>query len=281
MLVSIVILNYNGNKTLKKCLDSIYKLDFPKKNYEVIVVDNNSKDNSLKIIKKYKKVILIKSKENTGFAKGNNIGIKKAKGKYIAIFNNDLIVNKNWLKELIPIMEKDKKIGALGGKIFYGDGHNVWFSGTKIYYGGFVDHHYLDNNIGESDYIVGAAVIFRKSALNKSGLFDEKMFLYSEDIDLCLRINEKGYKIIYYPRAISYHLIDENRTSSYQEYYEQRNRVYLCAKHYKHPLLFILLDLVALFPLFWLNRVIKNPKKLMFFKETIRARIDSIKMSPK
>jgi GT2 family glycosyltransferase len=276
--ISIIILNYNGRKWLKKCLDSILNSDFNKKNYEVIVVDNNSPDNSIEIAKK-SNVKIIENKENLGFAEGNNIGMRKAKGDYIVLFNNDLIVEKNWLKKAFSIMEENKKIGALGGKIFYKKTSEEWFGGAKIHFGGLVNHHYLSNNIGESDYMVGAAVMFRKSVLDKIGLFDKRFFLYSEDIDLGKRIRKNKYKVIYNPELISYHMIEKDRVSSVQEYYEQRNRPYLCFKDYHYmKLFFILIDFFILFPMFWGIRVFKTPKKIKFWKETLKARMDSIKM---
>lgn len=278
MLVSIIILNYNGKNCLENTLKSVSKLNFPKKDFEVIVVDNNSKDDSWKIVKKYR-TKLIRNKENFGFAEGNNVGIRKAKGDFIVLFNNDLIVDKNWLKELVPIIQADKKIGAIGGKIYYGKTKELWFGGAKFNFGGIVNHKYLGDKAGYSDYMVGAAVMFRKSVLKEVGLFDKKFFLYSEDIDLGSRIRKKGYTVFYSPEAISYHMIEKNRSSSYQEYYEQRNRPYLCFKNYDYLRFpFIIMDLIFFFPFFWLNRVLRNSKKLKFWKETLRARRDSIKM---
>ena len=283
MLVTIIILNYNGKEYLKGCLDSVVRLNFPRNQYEVIVVHNPS-DNSWKIAEKYKNkgIKLIKNRKNLGFAEGNNIGMKKAKGKYIVLFNNDLIVDKNWLKELVPIMEENKDIGAIGGKIYLGKTDVIWYGGARIYFGGFVNHKYLKNKEGEVDYIVGAAVMYRKSVLDKVGLFDKKFFLYGEDTDLGFRIRKAGYKIYYNPKAISYHMLKKKRASSAQEYYEQRNRVYFYSKNYKKiKYIFLILDFFIFFPLFWFNRILKNPNKLRFFKETLKARIDSLKMSLK
>jgi GT2 family glycosyltransferase len=278
-LVSIAVLNYNGKKDmLKKCLDSIYKLNFDKKNMEILFIENGSQNDDWKIINKYQGIKLIKIRKNIGFARGYNFGLKKAKGKYLALINNDVRVEKDWLKKLLPIIEKDENIGSIGGKIFYED-HSVWFSGAKVYFGGFVKHRGLGDRRGESDYIAGAAVIFRRSLLEKIGYFDEKLFLYCEDADLGLRVKKAGYKNFYYPKAISYHMITHDRASKSEEYYEQRNRPYFYAKNLgilRIP--FLILDILVLFPIFWLNRLRKNIKKLAFWRETWRARLDSIKM---
>lgn len=282
MKISFIIVNYNGKECLKECLDSILKLDFLKEKYEVIVIDNNSRDKSWEIVKEYKKARLIKLKENVGFAEGNNIGIKMARGEYIVLFNNDLIVDRKWVKETLPIIEKNKKIGAIGGKIYIRKTNKVWYGGARIYFGGFANQKWLGNKEGECDYMAGAAMMIRKKALNKVGLFEKNFFMYAEDTDLCFRMQRKGYKIMYCPKAVSYHMIKEGRASSSQEYYEQRNRVYLYAKNYKKiKYLFLFLDFFVYFPLFWFNRVWKNPRKLKFWRESLRARIDSIKMSLK
>ncbi len=119
---SIIVLNYFGEKTLKVVLDKLLDLDYPSNKYEIIVVDNDSKDSSKKIINKYsskyKNIQSIFLNKNLGFSKGNNVGIQAAKGKYIALLNNDCFVDKRWLKELILTCEKDDRIFAVNPKVF-------------------------------------------------------------------------------------------------------------------------------------------------------------------
>ena len=120
--VSVVVLNYFGEKLITKCLDSIYNQNFDKKKFEVIVVDNNSKDKSKKILEKYKtsqhkELILIFNNANLGFGEGNNCGIVNANGKYVALLNNDCIVDKNWLKELVITADNHPKSFAVNSKI--------------------------------------------------------------------------------------------------------------------------------------------------------------------
>ncbi len=118
---SIIVLNYFGEKLITKCLDSIYNQNFDKEKFEVIVVDNNSKDKSKELLKKYKKdfqedLVLIFNENNLGFGEGNNCGINIAKGKYVALLNNDCIVDKNWLNELVKNAQDNPKsfAGPLG-----------------------------------------------------------------------------------------------------------------------------------------------------------------------
>lgn len=118
---SIIILNYFGERVIENVIKSLFKLDYPKRKFEIIVVDNGSKDKSTKILRKlsfkFINLRLILSEKNLGFSKGNNLGIKKAKGEFVALLNNDCIVEKNWLKELINSATKDKKIFAVNSKI--------------------------------------------------------------------------------------------------------------------------------------------------------------------
>ncbi len=117
--VSILIVNYNGKHHLKDCLDSVYKSNYPKNGYEVILVDNDSQDDSVAFIKKnYPEVKLIESKENLGFAGGNNLAYQHATGKYIVLLNNDTIVEKNWLQELVKTAQ-DKQVGIVASKLYF------------------------------------------------------------------------------------------------------------------------------------------------------------------
>lgn len=118
---SIIILNYEGEKVIEKCLNSVWQLDYPKDKYEVIVVDNNSKDNSRKILSEITRTRtntkLIFMDKNLGFSKGNNVGMRSAKGEYVALVNNDCIVGKNWLKETVKTALADNKTFAVNPKI--------------------------------------------------------------------------------------------------------------------------------------------------------------------
>jgi O-antigen biosynthesis protein len=117
--VSIIIVNYNGRRLLANCLEALSKLTYPQKNFEVIVVDNNSTDDSVTFIRKhFPRVVLIESSTNTGFAQGNNLGFSKAKGEYIALLNSDVFVEPEWLNELLKVMD-DPQVGIACSKLFF------------------------------------------------------------------------------------------------------------------------------------------------------------------
>ncbi|MDP4039281.1 MAG: glycosyltransferase family 2 protein [Candidatus Pacearchaeota archaeon] len=284
MLVSIIVLNYNGKDCLDNCIKSLTKLNFPKDKYEIIVVDNNSPDESWKIVKKFRKVKLIRSMENTGFAGGNNIGVKHAKGKYIALINNDAEADSEWLNQLLKPLEKDKSVAASTGIVYYGKKLKKfllpWFSGAKIYPLHFVKHNYLGEYSGYSDYPCGCSMMIKKDILKEiGGLFDEKFFMYAEDADLGIRLKEQNYKIVYNPHAIAYHHIDKDRLSKNEVYYSFRNRSYLMYKHTRLPkVLFLLLDFFVYYPIFTLYKAIRLKKIKYHIKDIIKARFDFYRM---
>lgn len=118
-LVSVIIVNYNGKQFMQECFDSLFKIEFPKSQYEVIMVDNASKDLSLDFVEKhFPQIKVIISSKNLGFAGGVNLGVREAKGKYIVLLNNDTRVDKNWLKELVKRIESDSSIAAVNSKVY-------------------------------------------------------------------------------------------------------------------------------------------------------------------
>jgi hypothetical protein len=283
MKASIVVLGYNGEKYLRDALESLLNLDFPKRDYEIIYVDNNSTDNSCKIVeeyeKKYKNVRVIRNESNLGFAAGNNVGIRAANGEYIALFNQDAIADKNWLGELVNLMEKNSKIGAACGKIYYKDSYDLYFGGGRIFYGGFCWNWSLNDKEGECDYVSGCAMLIRRKVLEEVGLLDEDMFAYYEETDLCARIKKAGYRIYYTPKAVVWHNVPKKRKrpSRYITYYMHRNRVIYCYKNYGHKNIFLALDLLFLFNVFALYEFIRVPGSIRFIREVLRARVDSIR----
>jgi len=278
MEVSFIIPNYNGKSCLKNCLDSIFSQNFDKKKFEVIVVDDNSSDESWKIAQSYKGVKLIRNNKNLRFVESNNIGIKAASGKYLALINNDVTLDSNWLNKMMKVIKEDEKIGVLGCKIFYGNSDKIWFGGAKVYFPGFIKHQKLDKR-GPVDYVAFAAVIVRRAIFDKEYL-DKNLIMYGEDSELCKRARLNNYKVIYTPEAIAYHNISSSRISENEEYFIQRNRSYYYTKFMTLPvkLLYLLLDIILFYQLFAIYRIFKNPYRIMFLGSILKARLDSIKL---
>lgn len=207
-LISIIFPNYNGGKEPIDCLKSIQKLNYPKNNIEVIVIDNASSDGSDKKIKdRFPKIKLIKLDKNYGFAKAVNIGIKKAKGELIFVGNDDLVFEKNSLKNLADFTVKNPNIGVLGGKIY------LKSSPRKITSSGYMINRLTGNiykapnpnELKEPDWVQGCAMLIPKKVFKKVGFFDEGFKHLFEDVDFCFRTRKKGYKIVYNPEAIFWH----------------------------------------------------------------------------
>jgi GT2 family glycosyltransferase len=208
--VFIVILNYNGLEVLKKCLTSVFKIDYP--NWEIVLVDNNSSDGSLEMAKtNFSKAIFIKNEENLGFAAGNNVGIKFALERaadFILILNSDVEVEKNFLTQLIDTVAENEKIGLASPVIFDGRTKEIWFSGGHIDWWRVKTVH--EKNIQterffNSSFITGCAMLIRAAVFKKIGLLDEDFFLYWEDADFSLKSRKVDFQNVVVSSSWIYH----------------------------------------------------------------------------
>lgn len=223
--VSIVIVNYNGKSFLGILLKSISKLSY--KNYEAIVVDNNSTDGSQEFIKKnYKKVKLVENKVNLGYS-GINSAIKFCKGSYILFLNNDMELDKNSLTEIVKTIESDKDVVMVAPKLvnFYDKSlksGGTWLS--RAFYNGHIKGT-GNENTKEIPYM-GVGLI-RKDFVDMFGyLFDPDYFIYGEDVDLGLRIRLTGKKVLFEPKSIIYHIHSatmQKQSKSFSTYLMERN----------------------------------------------------------
>jgi len=206
--VSVIIVNWNGKRLLRDCLNSIERTEYS--NFDVVVVDNGSNDGSVEMIRnEFQWVDIILNEANLGFVKANNIGIKHALKKgadYVFWLNNDTkILDKNWLKSLVQVAESDSRIGIVGCKL-------VFPSGKVQSAGGYLDcrsfHHYTDGNrTAKVDYVVGAAFLVKREVINKIGLIDEEFSPGNfEELDYCMRARAAGYWTVYTPRVVIVHI---------------------------------------------------------------------------
>lgn len=278
MDISFVVANYNGRDCLAKCLDSLLSQNYPKDKFEVIVVDDASPDDSWKIAKRYKRIKLIRNKKNVKFVETNNIGIRASSGKFVALINNDISLEKDWLKKMMGKMREDSEIAILGCKILYAKSKKVWFGGSRAYFPGFVKHLNSDKEI-VTEYVAFAAALIRKSGLGGSYL-DSNLVMYAEDSELCKRLRRKGFKIVYYPKARAFHHISEERISKNEEFYVHRNRGYLYTKYYSKlgKWIFIIFDVMIFYYLFAFYRILKNPKRIRFLDAILKARLESLRL---
>jgi len=203
--VSVIIVNFNGKNLLEKCLNSLFKIDY--NNFEVILVDNNSTDESVELItKNYPSIILIKLDSNKGFAEPNNIGSKSAKGEYLLFLNNDTVVTPNFISEMIKVIQNNKQIGICQSLLLksnntvdssgdFIDGLGVVFSSKKI-----------PNDIEKISSAKGASLLIRRKLFTDLGGFDKKFFATFEDVDLGWRTWILGYNVVIVPKSIVYHV---------------------------------------------------------------------------
>lgn len=227
MDLSIIILNYKQKGLVKNCLKNIKALDL-KLEYEIIVVDNNSNDYCLEMVKEeFKDVKTIANRENVGYAQGNNSAIKEAKGKYVLILNPDITPLAGGIEKICQFMENNPDCAVSAPKLLNPD-RSVqiscfrfprWY--TPILRRTFLEklkfaqkeldrylmRDYPREEKSETDWLSGAVLFVRSSAIEKVGLMDKRYFLYFEDMDWCRRFQQGGYKIYYLPEAemIHYH----------------------------------------------------------------------------
>jgi GT2 family glycosyltransferase len=238
--VGVVVLNYKVAQETIDCVKSVLKNDYG--NLKIYVVDNNSGDGIEESIKDFKQVEFIQTGDNLGFAGGNNIGIKKAlkDGCDLAfIVNPDTTLEKDTISILLSGME-DQEAGIVGPKILFETEKNIWFAGGKLDKNNVMGSHIgVDekdigqyDEIKEVDFITGAGMMISREVIEKVGVFDERYFLYLEDVDLCFRAKEKGFKIRYIPTAKMYHQNAKSTGlgSPLQDYFITRNRMLFAKK---------------------------------------------------
>jgi len=210
--VSIVVVSYNSEQYIIKCIDSLLKSKYP--NFEIIVVDNSSKDNSLQKLREFKNNIkLIESKKNLGFSGGNNLGIQNSQGEITVLINPDVYVTEDSILELILPLLNDHKIMITGSKILYPNSKKIQSAGglfnkngltSHIGYGEQDNHKY--NYLKSVDYVTGAAMAIRKKLFDITGLFDTIYFpAYYEEAEKCFIARKLGYKVVYSPKSTVYH----------------------------------------------------------------------------
>ena len=326
--VSIIILNWNGWEDTIECLESVYQINYS--NYNVVLVDNYSEDESLKKIEEYllgdipirseyygynsnnkpiqmvepenyhkgldkNSVILIKNHENHGFARGNNVGIDFAmdhlKMDYVLLLNNDTVVDKNFLKELVETGESRENIGFIGPKIlFYGKediiqeagGGNVNYRQSKVEEIGFneVDDGSLDYYI-EPDYIGGACLLIKSEVIRSIGVLDSNYFMYWEDVDWCITGLENGYKSAYEYKSVIWHKYGSSSENQFKMYYLNRNRLYFMRKHAKGSDYLRFLGYFVPFIIFESCYQLIRKNDIKMARAFFKGMIDGFKMSPK
>lgn len=253
-LVSVIILNWNEPHKTIRCIDSCLGLSYCPLN--IIVIDNNSTDDSVHIIKKaFPETKIIKCSSNKGYAGGNNLGIAfalKEKAKYIWILNNDTVVTKHSLSLLVKFAKTYQNISAVSPKIL-----ELHDKTTISYCGGYIDRRTFKtvnignnekdnrqyNNISEVDFIPGCSILIKSSAFEMIGLFHEEYFLYYEETEWCIKSSSFGLKMYIIPEAVVYHETSSTtkKIKGKVGYYTARNKLFFIERNFcNHNFLFYL-----------------------------------------
>lgn len=235
--ISVITVNYNGLQDTWEMLASL-QTHVHTVSYEIIVVDNGSRENEASLLQEhFPDITVIRSEKNLGFAGGNNLGIREARGKYIFLLNNDTLVEDDSLHFLFDTLEHNPQAAAVSPKIKFS------VAPRNIQYAGFtpITKYTLRNEgIGYNEpdegqydipsstaFLHGAAMLVRREAIEKAGLMPEIYFLYYEEMDWCSRMSREGYQLLYDPRCTVYH--KESSTtgadSPLKTYYLTRNRL--------------------------------------------------------
>lgn len=257
VVVSIIIVNYNTCELTYNCISSIYEyVRFCK--IEIILVDNASTDNSLEYIKeKFPEVILIASKINLGFGRANNLGAKHAHGEYLFLLNSDTILKNDPFPLFLDFFKNNNllKIGILG--TFLIDGQGTYSkSGGKFYSMkkylklallSYFPHKTINEidihkNVITTDYVIGADMFLRKDLFSDIGRFDEHIFMYFEDVELCKRLAKNGYVSFLIKGNNIIHYVNSSSTSQFSRIYNTASLLY-CIRKESNSIIFFLFQL--------------------------------------
>lgn len=223
--ISVVIVGWNAKHYLELCLESLAKAP-PRRSMEVLVVDNASTDDSVEMIEeKFPWVKLVKSVENLGFAKGNNLAIGQCRGRYIALVNPDVIVFPGCLDALADFLDENPKVGNVGPRVLNPDmsmqstcrrfptlwnnfcsatGLSTRFKNSRFFAGEHMFYFQHDRTM-TVDVLVGCFSMIRREAFDMVGLLDEDLFMYGDDVDSCRRARNAGWQVVFYPGGQAIH----------------------------------------------------------------------------
>ncbi len=255
--VSVIIVNWNGKRFLERCLVAL--MNQTVKPHEIILVDNASSDGSVEIARRFPSVRLIALDQNTGYARGNNLAIKaaSAESEWIALINPDAFAEPRWLEALLAATQVNPEFDVFGSKLMDAGNPTVLDGAGDVYHmSGLVWRmaHGMpvsDATEGEREVFssCAAAALYRRSALNETGGFDEDYFCYVEDVDLGFRLRLAGYRSLYVPQSVAHHVgsgTTDGQHSDFAMYHGHRNLVWTFVKDMPGFLFWLLLPLHVL-----------------------------------
>lgn len=252
--VSVIIVNYNAGTYLNRCLEALLAQDF--QDFEILLVDNGSTDDSLDYLPQSEKLMVIPLLENLGFAAANNIAAYEAKGEWLALLNPDAFPEKNWLTALVNAAETHPQFCMFGSTQICADEPNLLDGSGDIYHiigvprrGNFRRPLEELPETGEVFSPCAAAALYRKDIFLEAGGFDERFFCYCEDVDLAFRLRLMGGRCLQVKEAVVHHVGSgiTGKSTFFPRYYGIRNRFLVFIKNMPMPLLLLLLPFHATF----------------------------------
>lgn len=287
--LSIIIVSYNVRELLKDCLISIFDtVNEAAVRYEIIVVDNNSKDQTAEMVAaRFPRVKLIANSHNHGFAAANNQAIRHARGRYLLLLNPDTIIKPFAIEQVLNFINTTPDAGIVGCKLLNSDGSvqpscaafptllsvfSEYFFWYKIFpksplWGKPYMTHLDLNKIQEVESIKGAFLMIRRDIIERIGLLDERFFIYSEEVDLCYRVKKAGWKIYYFPEAQIIHLGGQSTKQQNLKMFIElhKTKCQLIDKHYSRAHAWLMKTIMALGTflraLFWGTLALMNKIK--------------------
>ena len=243
-LVSVIIPNWNGIRTIGRCLETVFNQTYPE--IEVIVADNNSSDGSVRFIEeRFPRVHLVKNKENKGFPGGNNSALKMAGGRYYMMLNNDTEMDKHCIEICVDTINKNPRYGACATKFLLDTKRDtVDAAGIAIYQDGLsigrgrMEKAVHYNERQEVFFASDGACLYKREMIDDIGLYDEEFFCYAEETDMGWRAQLRGWKCIYEPEAVVYHChsASTGTYSAFKAFLVERNRLWVAVKNFPLPL---------------------------------------------
>ena len=246
--IYVILLNYNGSEDTIECVKSIVENE-KKIEYEIVVVDNKSTDDSVSKLRQLSNITFIESNENGGFAKGNNIGIEysiKQGAEYILLLNNDTVIEKNAISILEDCLDQHKDVGIIGSRIMYFENKNLinycggklnWLKATTIHEGYKKEYIQQKENFKYTEFITGCCMLIRKEVIQKIGYLPEEYFMYYEDTDYCMKAQENGFKLAVCTDSVIYHKVSVSsggENSPFSIKWGNRNRLIFMNKYKKY-----------------------------------------------
>ncbi len=285
--VRIIIVTFNGADLIGDCLDSLNKQSY--KDFEVVIVDNLSTDGTRGIVEDFVKkasydIKMICSDKNLGFAGANNLGAEDFSGSYIALLNQDVKAHKDWLNGVVRAMDSNADVGICASKILTWNGESIDSAGEVMFttLRSFKRKARSSTDYSSPEFVFAApatAALYRVSMLEKIEFFDEDFFIQCEDTDLSLRAQLAGWKILYVPESLVYHMVSYSVgvASDISVYYTHRNIEFVRIKNIPAPVLLLFLPMILLGTFVdFMYFGIRSGKWRLFLK----AKFDAVRLLP-